>query len=225
MPVSSTTTAFGPGAPAASTPNVPGTPTYYSNEYVRITSSNDILVLTSDQGGPVNVDVPDAYYSMSGLATALESAMNSSTELTGSTITFDVSYNTSTLCYTIDATSGYTIAYTHAGSDAGATFGFNASHAAAQTITTDDPVVGSDIIVFTFSDNSNDSTVTYCVYDNTRSAYITTDGTTGSTAVWQTYANWNGGGASGRVATYGTTTYTAYTFKVAAKHTLGTTTA
>jgi hypothetical protein len=151
--------------------------------------------------------------------------MNGSTTLTGSTITFAVSYSTSTLAFTFDATSGHTIAYTHSGSNAGATFGFNANKAAAQTITSDDPTEGYNTITFTFGANSNDSTVTYVLYDNTRSAYIKADGTTGSTAVWQTIANWNGGGASGRVVTYGTTTYTAYTFKAAAKNPLGTTTA
>ncbi len=223
--ITPTTTAFGPGTPAATTPNVPTTPVFYSNEYFRITSSNDVLILTSDKGGPVSVDVPDAYYTAAGLATALAAAMNGSTTLTGSTITFAVAYNTSTLCYTLDATSGHTLAYTHTGSDAGATFGFTANHAAAQTLTSDEPTEGYNTIVFTFTANSNDSTVVYALYDNIRSAYIKTDGTTGTTSVWQTIANWNSGGASGRVVTYGTTTYTAYTFKAAAKNTLGTTTA
>ena len=223
--ITPTTTAFGPGTPAATTPNVPTTPVFYSNEYFRITSSNDVLVLTSDKGGPVNVDVPDAYYTAAGLATALAAAMNGNTTLTGSTITFAVTYNTSTLEFTLDATASHTLAYTHTGSDAGATFGFTANHAASQTLVSDDPAEGYNTITFTFGANSNDSSVTYALYDNTRSAYIKTDGTTGSTSVWQTIANWNGGGASGRVVTFGTTTYTAYTFKAAAKNELGTTTA
>lgn len=223
--ITPTTTAFGPGAPASTPANVPTTPVFYSNEYFRITSSNDILILTSDKGGPVSVDVPDAYYTATGLATALAAAMNGSTTLTGSTITFAVTYNTSTLEFTLDATSGHTLAYTHTGSDAGATFGFNAPHAAAQTHISDNPVEGYNSITFTFGANGNSTDVSYALYDNTRSAYIKTDGTTGTTAVWQTLANWNGGGASGRVVAYGTTTYTAYTFKAAGKNQVGTTTA
>jgi hypothetical protein len=230
MAITSTTTAFGPGVAAASTPNVPGVPAFYSNDYLRITSANDGLVLTSNKGGPVTIDIPDAYYTMAGMATALATALNGSTALTGTTgaghITFTATFNTSTLLYTVDATTGHTIAYTHTGSDAGATFGFAASHAAAQTLVSDDQVGGFNTILFTFTAGTdNDSTVVYSLYDNTRSAYIKADGTTGTTSVWQTFTNWNGGGASGRVATYGTTTYTAYTFKAAAKNVLGTTTA
>jgi hypothetical protein len=225
MPISSTTSAFGPGAPAASTPNVPGAPTYVSNNLYRITSANDVLVLTSDEGGPVNVDVPDAYYTPAGLATALAAAMNGSTDLTGSTITFAVAYSTSTLTFTLNATSSHTLAYTHTGSDAAVEFGFTASHSASQYLYSDNPVEGHDTIEFDLDGSSNSTEVTYCIYDNTRSAYIAADGTTSSTAVWQTLANWNGGGASGRVVTYGTTIYTAYTFKTAAKNPLGTTTA
>ncbi len=225
MPISSTTTAFGPGAAAATTPNVPTTPAYVSNNIIRITSANDVLVLTSDQGGPVNVDTPDAYYTPSGLATALAAALNGSTTLTGSTITFAVTYSTSTLSYTLNATTGHFLAYTHTGSDMAVTFGFNANHSSAQYLYTDNPIEGKDTIEFDVGANSNSTEVTYCIYHISSSAYVKADGTTGSTAVWQTLANWNGGGQAGRVVVYGTTTYTPYTFKAAAKNPLGTTTA
>ncbi len=224
-PITSTTSAFGPGAPGTPAPNVPGVPAYVTNEIFRVTSANDVLVLTSDQGGPVNLAVTTGYYTASGLATAAQSALNGSTTLTGGAITFAVSYSTTTLTYTFNATTGHTLAYTHTGSDAGATFGFSASHSAAQYLYGDDPTEGQNTIEFSFGANGNSTLVTYCLYDNTRAAYIADDGTTSSTAVWQLLEDWDNSGTDGTVVTYGTTTYTAYTFKAAAKGQDGTTSA
>jgi len=106
-----------------------------------ITAANDVLVLTSDQGS-ASIDTPDGTYSGAELATALAAAMNADTTLTGSTITFAVTYSTTTTLFTIDATTGHTIAYTHTGSDAGTTYGFTEDAAAAQTITSDTAVSG-----------------------------------------------------------------------------------
>jgi len=220
-PISSTETGFGPGAAGATTPNIPGTPTYNANSQIKVASTNDVLVLTSDLGGPVSIDVPDAYYTPTGLATALQTAMNNDNTLTSTgTITFAVTYNSSTFEFTIDAGTGHTIDYTNTGSDGGATFGFTVDTTAAQTIISDSPVEASDTVTFDFSDNSNYSTVQYAIYDNTRSVFIAADGGTDASEVWQTYAQWNGGGASGRVTVNGLTAYTAYTFKVKAKNTL-----
>lgn len=107
------------------------------NQYFKITAGNDVLILTSSEGGPRNIDVADGTYSGDGLATALQTAMNADTTLTGGSITFAVSYSSSTDKFTIDATAGNTIAYTHSGSDAGYTFGFDSDKDAAQTITSD----------------------------------------------------------------------------------------
>jgi len=107
------------------------------NQYFVITAGNDTLVLTSDLGGPCNIDVADGTYDGTAAATALQTAMNANATLTGGVITFVVAYSTTAYKFTIDATVGRTIAYTHTGSDAGYTFGFTANAAAAQTITSD----------------------------------------------------------------------------------------
>jgi hypothetical protein len=108
--------------------------------YFTITAANDELIFTSDQGGPVTLDITDGTYEGSDLATALQTAMNADNTLTGTgTIAFVVSYSSTTKKFTIDAGSGHTIAYTHLSSDGGLTFGFNEDAAAAQTITSDIP--------------------------------------------------------------------------------------
>lgn len=108
-----------------------------------INAANDVMVLTSDEGGPVGIDIPDGTYEGAALATALQTAMNANNTLTGTgTITFVVTYSTSTLKFTLDATVGKTIAYTHTGSDAGFTLGFTADASASQTITSDKAVPG-----------------------------------------------------------------------------------
>jgi hypothetical protein len=115
-----------------------------------INAANDVMVLTSDEGGPVNIDIPDGTYEGAALATALQTAMNADNTLTGTgTITFAVTYSASTLKFTLDATAGKTIAYTHSGSDAGLTLGFSADAAAAQTITSDTavPADPTDLVV------------------------------------------------------------------------------
>lgn len=105
--------------------------------YFNIKSINDGINMTSDEGGPSTVDIPDGTYDGDALATALQTAMNNDATLTGGVITFAVSYSSSTRKFTIDATAGKTIAYDHSESDAGLTLGFNADKSAAQTITSD----------------------------------------------------------------------------------------
>ncbi len=106
-------------------------------QYFEINAGNDILVLTSDEGGPVSVDVANGNYSGTEVAVVLAAAMNADATLTGGVITFAVTYSTTTYKFTLDATVGKTIAYTNTGSDAGLTFGFTANATAAQTITSD----------------------------------------------------------------------------------------
>lgn len=102
-----------------------------------VDSDHDVLVLTSDEGGPVSIDVANGRYNRDDLATALETAMNADGTLTGGVITFVVTYSSATEKFTLDATVGKTIAYTNAGSDGGGIFGFTAGTGAAQTITSD----------------------------------------------------------------------------------------
>jgi len=133
------------------------------NQYFDITGGNDTLVLTSDQGGPSNIDVADGSYDCEELATALQTAMNADSAITGAgTITFSVSYSSTTKKFTIDATAGHTIAYTHSGSNGGFTFGFDDDHAAAQTITSDNPVGDPTALVSILKDSVEDFVSTYC---------------------------------------------------------------
>lgn len=109
-----------------------------ASQYFTITADNDALIFTSSSGGPVTIDVTDGTYEGAALATLMTTLMNANTTLTGTgTITFAVTYSSTTGKFTIDAGTGKTIAYTHTGSDGGLTFGFNQAHSAAQTITSD----------------------------------------------------------------------------------------
>ena len=123
-------------------------------EYFEITAGNDGMVFTSSSGGPVTIDIPDGTYEGAALATALQTAMNANNTLTGTgTITFAVSWNSTTRKFTIDAGTGKTIAYTHSGSDAGSTLGFDANHSAAQTITSDNACANPTAIVEVIRDS------------------------------------------------------------------------
>jgi hypothetical protein len=217
MPVSRTETDFGPGASGESAARVPGVPSYVTNQNFCIaTSSNDDIILTSDQGGPVTVTIDQGSYTGATLAVEIAAQMNADNTLTGTgTITFAVTYDETANKFTIDATTGYTIAYTNASSTAGTTLGFTTDAAAAQTITSDSPTSPSGTITFDFSANGNDPVVTYAIYDNTTGAYIKVNGATnGASEVWATHAVWLNGGQAGRVTATGLSTLTAYTFKV-----------
>ena len=223
MPISRKETDYGPGAYDASLPAVPGVPAFDSNTKFSITSSNDVLVLTSDEGGPESIEVDDGIYTGATLAVELAAKMNANNTLTGTgTITFAVSYDSDNLKFTLDATSGHTLALTLFGttSDAAETFGFRENKTAAQSLTSDNEVVGSGTITFTFSANSNDATVVYAIYDNATGGYIDTDGAAnGASEVWATRANWKNGGVAGTVTAIGLTDFTSYTFKAKAKNT------
>jgi len=130
--------------------------------YFEITAANDVMVLTSDEGGPCNIDIPDGSYEGADLATALQTAMNADSTLTGGTITFSVSYSSTTRKFTLDAGSGHTIAYSHSGSDAGLTLGFTDDHSAAQTITSDEEAGDPTAIVETIRDAVEGWVQDYC---------------------------------------------------------------
>lgn len=213
-------TDFGPGAAGASDPNVPGIPIFQDNNQFRITSSNDVMVFdSSESGSNQSIDVDDGYYTGTALAAELTSEMNGNGTLTGGTITFTVTYSTTTVKFTITASTG-TIQYIDSGSDAGDTFGFTADTAVAASIISDTPTEPIDTITFDFSANGNDDTVTYSIYDNTQASYIDGNGDTAG-ETFLTRANWNNGGQAGRVTVDGLSQDTVYTYKTKAKSTLG----
>lgn len=218
-----------PSSAATITPaaNIPGAPVWVESTQFSVTSACDVVIFTSSSGGPVSIDVPDGIYTGATLATALQAAMNANNTLTGTgTITFAVSYDTSTKKFTIAAGTGKTIAVTVTGSDGAEMFGFTVAAAAAATVTSDSETHGTGTITFDLATNSNASVVTYAIYCNEKSKYIGADGVADEAAeVWQTAAQWNGGGASGRVTVTGLTDYTSYTFKAKAKDEAGVETA
>ena len=221
-------TGFGPEERVDFAANVPGAPTFVENEQFRITPSNDWMVFTSDQGGPVDIDVAaNGVYTGAALATALQSAMNADTTLTGTgTITFAVSWDDTAKKFTIDAGEGHTIALTYSGSDAATTFGFTTDAAADQSIMSDSETHGLGTITFDLDVNGNGEEVLYAIYSNTDSKYVDTNGyAPGPSEVWQTLEQWDNGGQNGRVTTQGNTENTEYTYKVKAKAQDGTETA
>lgn len=110
---------------------------------ITIASINDVMAFTSDKGS-ANIDIPDNTYEPDNLITALQTAMNANTTLTGTgAVTFAVTYSSTTGKVTIDATVGHTIALTYSTSDAALTFGFTQSKSATQIITADQPIPGN----------------------------------------------------------------------------------
>lgn len=103
-----------------------------------ITSVNDVLRLSYDEGAVTDVDCDDGTYEGSELAAELQTQIDAAF-----TISSTVTYSSTTYKFTIDVGGGHTVAYTHSGSDAGLTFGFNADHADAQTITSNKAVPGN----------------------------------------------------------------------------------
>jgi hypothetical protein len=100
--------------------------------YFVINAANDILKLAYDGGGVTDIDIADGTYEGSGLATELQSKID-----TAFSISSTVSYSSTTKKFTIDVGMGHTVAYTNLDSDAGLTLGFDQNHSAAQIITSD----------------------------------------------------------------------------------------
>ncbi len=143
--------------------------------YFQITAENDVLNMTSSEGGPVNIDTPDGTYEGDGLATALETVMNANNTLTGTgTITFSVSYNSSTYLFTISIDEGgaNTITIDVSASDAALEFGFTSNPTAALSIVSDqaateDPTAPVQVIL-----NGVDSFIKgYCDRDFESTSY------------------------------------------------------
>jgi len=104
---------------------------------------------------PVGVD--DGTYSGTELAAQLQTKID-----TAFTITSTVTYSTTTKKFTIDVGAGKTIAYTNTGSDAGLLFGFNADHAAAQTITSNLAASDPSAMVSVIHNSVEDWVENYC---------------------------------------------------------------
>lgn len=133
------------------------------NQYFDITGGNDTFIFTSSRSGARTIDVAEGSYDCDDMATALQTAMNADSTLTGSgAITFAVTYSSTTYKFTIDAGAGETIAYTHSGSDGGFTFGFDDDHSAAQTITSNNPVGNPTALVDTIREDVEKFVSTYC---------------------------------------------------------------
>lgn len=131
--------------------------------YFSITPSNNVLNFTSSSGGPVDITLTDGNYDGTTLASHLQTQMNANTILNGSgTITFAVSYSTTTRKFTINAGAGKTVAYTHASSDAGLTLGFTSNKTAAQTITSDIESGDPSQIVSSIKDSTETLVSEYC---------------------------------------------------------------
>lgn len=122
-----------------------------------ITSANDVLRLKYDSGSVTNVDIPDGTYEGDGLATAMKTAIDSALSCTST-----VTWSSSTYKFTIAVSASHTIAYTHASSDMGLTVGFDADHAAALSITSDNAVSDPTSIVSTIKSSVEAMVQTYC---------------------------------------------------------------
>ncbi|MHB8871229.1 MAG: hypothetical protein ACYC5G_02095 [Candidatus Doudnabacteria bacterium] len=131
--------------------------------YFIITPSNNSLTFTSSSGGPVTLNLTSGNYDGDGLATHVQTVMNANTTLTGiGTITFAVSYSSSTRKFSINSGTGKTIAYTHSSSSAGLTLGFTADKTAIQTITSDIPAGDPSQVVSSIKDAVEEVVKSYC---------------------------------------------------------------
>ena len=125
--------------------------------YFTVDASHNILVLTYDGGSATNIEVADGTYNGADLATELQTKID-----TAFTITSTVTYSTTTKKFTITVGVGETIAYTNVGSDAGLLFGFNADHAAAQTITSNIAASDPSEMVEVIHNSVEDWVENYC---------------------------------------------------------------
>lgn len=125
--------------------------------YFTVNASHDVLVLTYDSGSATNVEVDDGTYTGTELAAHLQTKIDAAF-----TISSTVTYSTTTKKFTIDVGAGHTIAYTNTGSDAGLLFGFNADHAAAQTITSDIAASDPSEIISVIHNSVEDWVENYC---------------------------------------------------------------
>ena len=116
------------------------TASWLTSDMFVVMTKGDKMVFTSDLGGPVTLTLTAATYTGATLATHLASVMNANTTLTGTgTITFSVSYNSSTHEFTISASGAHTIAFTLSQSTAAVLFGMTDNVIAANSIVSVEP--------------------------------------------------------------------------------------
>jgi len=127
-----------------------------------INAINNEAIFTSSEGGPRTITLSDGTYDGDGLATELATQLNADATLTGGSITFAVTYSSTTSKFTIDATAGNIIAYTHTGSDAGFTLGFDQDHSASQTITSDNAANDPTAIVSSILTSTEEFVSSWC---------------------------------------------------------------
>ncbi len=203
----------GPSAAATGSiqASVAGTPTFLVNTYFNITSSNDILKLSPNDGSTLTIDIDDGLYSPTALTAELVTKYAAATASAAAIIS---AYNASTYKFSITAGTGETVKYLDSGSDGGDTWGFTADTAAALTITSDTPTESSGNLTFTFAQNDNVDVVEYSIYDVGNDAWVNNStGATGAATVWATYSAWSTSHA-GTVTITGLTTYTGYQFAI-----------
>jgi len=99
--------------------------------YFIITAANNIIKLKYDGGASTDIAAADSTYEGDDLASHLQTKIIAAFGVGTGTVT----YSSITKKFTISVVSPHTIEYIHTGSDMGLTIGFNADHAAAQTIT------------------------------------------------------------------------------------------
>jgi len=126
--------------------------------YFEVDASHDILILDYESGGAANIGVDDGTYNGADLATELQSKIDAVITPATSTVT----YSTTTKKFIITVGAGKTIAYTNVGSDAGLLFGFNADHAAAQTITSNIAASDPSEMVEVIHNSVEDWVENYC---------------------------------------------------------------
>jgi len=142
--------------------------------YFKITASNDVLIITYDDGDATEIDVADGTYDGDALAATLKTALDTAFSMTST-----VSFSSTTRKFTLDAGAEHTFTYTNTGSDGGLTFGFNDDHAAARIITSDVAAGDPTAIVDVIHDSVEDFVKYYCrrIFDSTTYSKEKYDGT------------------------------------------------
>lgn len=217
-------TGFGPGASGTGIAQVPGVPIFSTSEqFIVTTASNDILRISYNGGAVTSVTLDAGAYDYTAMAAEIETQLDSTFTIT-STVEFNDPTETKETKFTLDATSGQTFAFTLASSTAATLLGFDDDIAAAQTITSQNFVHGSNSITFTVATNGNGAAIDYAIFNITDDKYLGLDGIAqgatgegGGGEIWDTIANWSNGGASGTITFSPGIAETDYTFKAKAR--------
>jgi len=125
--------------------------------YFTITAANDIIKLKYDGGSSTDIEADDGTYEGDDLASHLQAKIDAAF-----TITSTVTYSSATKKFTLGVSAGHTLEYIHSDSDMGLTLGFNADHAAAQTITSDIAASDPSEIISVIHGSVEDWVENYC---------------------------------------------------------------